>query len=80
MKAYEKPRLVALSLSGNDMLCLNCEVNPKDNAALNDMINTFFGGILEGVFGTTESACSNQVSGYCKFTGGQEGFTLVMTS
>lgn len=68
MKPYEKPRLVALSLSGNDMLCDGCAIDVVgDNAdkvfmeTLGDFLN------IGNAFGN-EVQCELQIEGYCKYT------------
>lgn len=72
MKKYEKPRLMALSLSGNDMLCATCDIDIIGDNGRKDiieMLEEFFGSI-ENLFATGES-CEVQIDfeGYCKFTG-----------
>lgn len=69
MKKYEKPRLMALSLSGNDMLCGGCTPGSLDD------IN---GDMLEDIkkdweilFSSLETDCMlswDALEGYCKFT------------
>lgn len=80
MKPYEKPRLVALSLSGNDRLCGDCGHKLyNDEGTAMWILNQFgLGGRLSdglqhedfaGVFGTGESGCdAYPVNEYCKFT------------
>lgn len=72
MKKYEKPRLMALSLSGNDMLCATCDIDIIGDNGRKDiieMLEEIFGPI-ENLFATGED-CKQQidVEGYCKFTG-----------
>lgn len=74
MKKYEKPRLMALSLSGNDMLCATCDIDILgDNA--NPIWKDTYGDFIDhnNAFGEAEDQCAAEgffkVSGYCKFTG-----------
>lgn len=75
-KTYEKPRLVALSLSGNDLLCSTCAfdvIGENADQGLLDMFEAFGITITSNSFATSEG-CSMQiddslVSGYCKFNG-----------
>lgn len=71
MKTYEKPRLNALSLSGNDMLCNSCDIDIiGDNADTNIKAMLEIFGDPSQVLGSGED-CAIKVSieGYCKFTG-----------
>lgn len=68
MKTYEKPKLIALSISGNDLLCGCLKIDDD----LLESIYEFFG---PGAFAASElfeGGCSNPVDGdyefYCKFT------------
>lgn len=67
MKPYEKPRLMALSLSSNDMLCGDC--NPdyvKNKDLIEDLLKD---SGLSMVFGSAESGCEMPIPGletYCK--------------
>lgn len=84
MKPYEKPRLVALSLSGNDMLCAGCGMSTRSDASLNALLIGTYGdrnnnGIFDfddataiGLF--DDMSCSELLtsSSYCKFTGASE--------
>ena len=82
MKTYEKPRLMALSLSGNDQLCGSCADRGAKNLLYKDPSNglalglDFLVGNDDGTltkeeaakaFGTGE-ACEIPVESYCKFT------------
>lgn len=81
MKTYEKPQLVALSLSGEDRLCGDCRDNGatyllhNDESGIADLLDLMIGngdGTLKrdevsSFFGALES-CEKQVAGYCKFT------------
>lgn len=68
MKPYEKPRLIAMSLSGNNKLCDSCEIDIiGDNAdpTYKETVGDFF----DSPFSSGDS-CEQQVEvgGYCKFT------------
>lgn len=72
MKTYEKPKLIALSLSGNNMLCNTCAVDiiaPTEDQGLVDMLEIY--GPIDTLFATAEADCATkiEISGYCKFTG-----------
>lgn len=67
MKPYEKPRLMALSLSGNDMLCGNCSPELISNPSLLDKLIEDWGS--ENLFGSPEGGCGMHLPGldlYCK--------------
>lgn len=69
MKTYEKPKLIALSICGNEMLC-SCAIDATNNGVIDpDLWNTWQNMISLGMnpFGTDE-ACDTPVVGYCKFT------------
>lgn len=84
MKKYEKPRLMALSLSGNDMLCAACDIDIYgDNA--NPIWKDTYGELIGNgtAFGEAETQCVDadwQIKGYCKFTGGDNGTRVVINS
>lgn len=81
MKTYEKPRLVALSLSGNDRLCGDCAgvttlynnqdlaqfiLMMTDPSRMNDGIDR---NDFVGIFGSDETGCNSYpVESYCKFS------------
>ena len=75
MKPYEKPKLIALSLAGNSVLCSSCTIDAK-GANMDESFRRALGiaGWLDasgteavsGVF-TTEDPCGLEVLGYCKF-------------
>ena len=83
MKTYEKPRLMALSLSGNDRLCGDCGDksmtlwnNPSiaaiilEIAEINPASNGIDGidkGDFDQVFASSQDGCARPVSAYCKF-------------
>lgn len=83
MKPYVKPKLIALSLSGNERLCGDCADSGAgallyDDPGLSLFMQDFYGfnnnGVSEksdfiGVFGTGESGCTKiEIDDYCKFT------------
>lgn len=76
-KTYEKPRLVALSLSGNDLLCSTCTFDIiGDNAdqGLVGLIETGFGVDITISSFSNEDGCATAIpgiedTGYCKFNG-----------
>lgn len=70
MKTYEKPKLIALSICGNEMLC-SCAIDATNNGVIDpDLWKTWQDMIKLGLnpFGTEES-CEIPVKDYCKFTG-----------
>lgn len=67
MKTYEKPRLIAMSLSGSNTLCSSCEIDiVGDNV---DEIIKGFLEILDEPFSSGDN-CKDvlEIEGYCKFT------------
>ena len=82
MKTYEKPRLYAISLNGNEQLCGTCA--DKDahllchDESLARMLMEFFefgdgDDVVEksdfaGVFGTEVQCTKVQIDNYCKFS------------
>ena len=82
MKTYEKPRLMALSLSGNDQLCGSCSDKGSTNLLYKDPSGglalglDFLVGNDDGVLTKEEAArafgpnegCEIPVESYCKFT------------
>lgn len=85
MKTYEKPKLIALSLSGNNMLCNTCAVDiiapyPDENQGLVEMLETFYGPV-QSLFAAYESCTVKpDITGYCKFTGAESGEKVVINS
>lgn len=83
MKKYEKPRLTALSLGTNDMLCGSCanrgaSILVKDNIDVFEPLASLFGNYddklersdFNNIFAATEQ-CSETLDfleAYCKFT------------
>ena len=81
-KTYEKPKLIALSLSGNNMLCNTCAIDIiGDNAdkTFKETMDDFFD--LDNAFASYES-CTKKIpiDGYCKFTGADHGSRVVINS
>lgn len=81
MKAYEKPRLIALSLQGNERLCGDCAAAGKSTAAdlqpsvimLIDAVVGNNDGTLSreefaNVFASAEGCTGYTYDSYCKFT------------
>ena len=88
MKTYEKPKLIALSLTGNNMLCSSCAHDVIGSNAETELVETlrdFFGiiNITESSFASNED-CEEQediqTDSYCKFTGAESGGTVVINS
>ena len=76
-KTYEKPRLSALSLSGNDMLCAACPIDAQGSnmdATLSQILKDFNVNV-DVITGSGES-CELEISGYCKFTSADSGNIL----
>ena len=86
MKAYQKPTMLVLSISANDMLCSGCDGNKlRDDESLKGVIIAAYptldadgSGALErsegiNLFASSPDNCGQSIeySGYCKFTGGQ---------
>ena len=93
MKTYEKPRLMALSLSGNDQLCGSCAGGTtlhNDHALAEFLMNKFgFGDSTDGVqkedfagvFGTSEHQCTTkEINNYCKFSAVDSGSPVIAWS
>ena len=64
MKTYEKPRLVALSLTSNDMLCDTCNTVAVGNKEFDDLISEMFPGQEDLLF---SSSCKIPVEEIDKF-------------
>ena len=76
MKIYEKPKLMVLSISANDMLCSGCTVKRIDEPIYISQFDMDNDGILtaqeaenQGLFGDGADACTVPVTGYCKHNG-----------
>ena len=88
MKTYEKPKLIALSLSGNNMLCNTCQFDViGDNAdpladTIKDMAEV--ATITELNFARGETSCAVEldidITSYCKFAGADAGGLVVINS
>lgn len=64
MKIYEKPTLVMMSISGNDLLC-SCQIDAEGSNADPGYLAT----VADAVNPFDDSSCTTPVSGYCKFIG-----------
>lgn len=72
MKIYEKPTLVMMSISGNDLLC-SCQVDavePNADKAYLATIDTLR-ALGKQPFDGNDNSCTGDVGGYCKFTSSQ---------
>ena len=77
MKHYQKPAMLALSLSANDMLCSGtCDIKTRDNPEYSDLDKLWGDGNglfteeearSKGLFGLTEE-CDFGLDNYCKYT------------
>lgn len=83
MKTYEKPKLIALSLAANDMLCSGCGEDPlRDKTDIVQMIIDLNSGVDKDGNGVIDSSEGNalftdsndgctssvEIEGYCKYT------------
>ena len=81
MKTYEKPKLMFLSLDGNDQLCGSCaDGKPlhKDPDLAQVMMELYkipdrtgdgpSRDDFIGLFGNSEEQCTDKLDNYCKFT------------
>lgn len=83
MKTYTKPRMLTLSLSANDMLCLGCSAQTRFDKNLSNLLFELAGirdqngnGIFDKADGeyvklfSTTDGCDKKLDymGYCKFT------------
>ena len=80
MKNYEKPKLMVLSLSANDALCIGCGIKTRFDSS-SSILDSLYGdgnGFFTpdesaGMFAESEEACKDlihvDINGYCKFTG-----------
>lgn len=82
MKIYEKPRLMVLSVSANDLLCSGCAYPTKGDNVLgmfdangNGYLDENDFGKIDGMFTDDSDSCSTKYTGYCKFTGANILFT-----
>lgn len=75
MKAYVKPELTALSLSGNEVLCGGCENSTYKLGADETLANTLLAAFdTDGDGDLSEEELKNTI--YCKFTS-TTGFTVM---
>lgn len=92
MKTYEKPRLIALSLSADDMLCSGCDLKTKDTSdyfvqILNQLFDSNEDGYVDsselgGLFASSEqcSEFNDAFGAYCKFTAADNDLMQIFTS
>ncbi len=90
MKTYTKPRMLLLSLSANDMLCVGCTAQTRFDKTLNNALIAMFGDKdKDGIFEPGDSnafsyveACAEpyQFESYCKFTAADNGMIQLFTS
>lgn len=92
MKTYEKPKLIALSLAANDMLCSGCTAATRGSTdAFMQYLNTNYGGadglldpsdFGENVFASNEGCQETQTvfESYCKFTAAEQNMPQLFTS
>lgn len=85
MKIYEKPRLVALSLVGNETLCDSCGVDvigDNGDPYLQRLLSEFDSN-LNNLFSAKEP-CETKITvgfeEYCKFTAADEGLISLINS
>lgn len=82
MKKYQKPAMLALSLSANDTLCSTCGVKTRFEPALSENLEQdYLDGVNDGFFTEEEareaglfddgSMCS-KITFYCKFVSTSE--------
>lgn len=81
MKTYEKPKLMVLSISANDLLC-SCAYPTKGDELLgmydfngNGYLDESDFGKTDGLFTEDADSCTKKYYGYCKFTGAMILFT-----
>ena len=72
MKVYEKPKLIAMSLSKNNVLCNSCDIDIKDANMDPNYKDMIWNGLFS--FASTEDQCVEagndiETDVYCKFTG-----------
>lgn len=70
MKVYEKPKLVVISVLGNDLLCNSCSSDVVGGGGPRDpIIDEIIRDFGETVF-TTSDGCETiyDIIGYCKFS------------
>lgn len=80
-KTYEKPKLIALPLSGNNMLCNTCAIDIiGDNAdkTFKEIVGDFFDS--DNAFASYECKEPIPIVGYCKFNGADHKDLVVVNS
>lgn len=96
MKQYQKPQLVALSLSANDMLCAGCTAQTRFDIGLSSIFESAFPGSVTadgfftkeeadaiGLFASSADSCSMEAGDmfqYCKFSAADSGLQQIFTS
>ena len=87
MKTYEKPKLIALSISGNNTLCKTCDIDvilpSKTHQELAEMWKDFIEDTYS--FTTYEDTCVEdggalETTEYCKFTAPDNKMPIVINS
>ena len=78
MKTYQKPVMIALSLTGNEQLCGSCTNSLKNDSSFNSLIADLVGDSngklteseFNALFASAADTCTNivDVEIYCKFT------------
>ena len=88
MKTYEKPRLIALSISGNNMLCSTCPtdvIGSNGDQGIQRIFRDLYGisELTEQHFASGES-CSESIpvsiEKYCKFTAADSETAIVVVN
>ena len=83
-KTYEKPKLIALPLSGNNMLCNTCAIDIiGDNAVPEIKRLEELGLDISKFFAAYETDCTESdhtIVGYCKFNGADHKDLVVINS
>ena len=70
MKTYEKPRLTAISLSGNGALCQACAIDVVgDNADQNvlELLTMTYDADIDKLFDDGSCSIGVDLNGYCNF-------------
>ncbi len=93
MKVYQKPAMLVLSISANDMLCSSgCTVQTRHNKEISLALEAYFNVPNSDGFFTREEAgeafassadsCTSMVEyqNYCKFNASQQGMQQLFTS
>ena len=89
MKTYEKPRLMSISLNGNEQLCGSCSAEGSKPIIGNPTLEKLYKGFDkdgDGVFSKDEQTaafdagvgCTSVVTGLCKFTSGSDSMTSMV--